>query len=78
MANNDDDDRFGERERDTANLRLRSLPAAQRTLLGVFAFVPYAWRGPLAITLVIAGTVLALRFAPSLFSWVATWGSKQP
>lgn len=72
-------DGFSERERITANLRFRSLPAAQRTLLGAFAFVPYPWRGPLAIVVVIAATVLALRFAPSLGAWfVKMVGGQQP
>lgn len=72
MAGDDDDerDRFTEQERITANLRFRSLPAAQRTLLGLFAFVPPAWRGPLALVVVAILGALTARAVPALVDWL--------
>ena len=68
--NEDDEDRFSEQERITANLRLRSLPAAQRTLLGLLALIPPKWRGPLALLVVAVFGALAGRAVPSLVDWL--------
>ncbi len=63
-------DGFTREERITANLRFRSLPAAQRTLLGLFAFVPPKWRGPLALLVVAVLGFLAAHAVPALVDWV--------
>lgn len=61
---------FSEQERITANLRFRSLPAAQRTLLGLFAIVPPTWRGPLALLVVAVLGALTARAVPALVEWL--------
>jgi hypothetical protein len=66
----DNNSDFPPEERITANLRFRSLPAAQRTLLGLFAFVPAKWRGPLALVVVAVLGALAARAVPALVDWV--------
>ena len=65
----DDDDRFTEDERTTANaLRLQSISPTGRTLLGFFAFIPPKWRGPVAIIALLIFGYLALKL-PSLVDW---------
>lgn len=66
----DDDEHFSESERITANLRFRSLPAAQRTLLGLFAFLPPKWRGPVALVVIVALALLAARGVPAVVDWL--------
>jgi ferric-dicitrate binding protein FerR (iron transport regulator) len=65
---------FEERERITANLRFRSLPAAQRTLLGLVALVPPRQRGLLlGLLLFVLGVLAALAarsWGPSLVDLV--------
>ena len=66
------EDQFTEDERITANLRLRSLPATNRTVLGLFAIIPPKWRGPVAIfaIIVIAPIVAFLLYKiPTLVNW---------
>lgn len=66
----DDDDRFTDEERITANLRLRSVSPAGRTLLGFFAFIPPAWRGPVAIVAIVLITYVIVRGGPAAFQWL--------
>lgn len=70
--NEPDSDRegFTEHERITANLRLRSVSPASRTLLGLFAFIPPAWRGPVAIVALLLISYLAIHFGPGAFKWI--------
>lgn len=61
---------FEERERITANLRFRSLPAAQRTLLGLVALVPPRQRGLLVgLAVFVLGALVALA-GPALVDWL--------
>lgn len=67
---NEDEDRFSEDERITANLRLRSVSPTGRTLLGFFAFIPPAWRGPVAIIFgAIGGFLLSKVPVGSIIAW---------
>lgn len=68
---NDDSGQFSEEERITANLRLRSIPAANRTVIGLFVFIPPPWRGPVAIVvLILIGFLLFKVSIPGLIAWV--------
>jgi hypothetical protein len=67
--NGDRGDKFTEEERITANLRLRSVSPTSRTLLGLFAFVPPPWRGPLALVVVLVLALLAYKL-PAFVSWL--------
>jgi hypothetical protein len=67
---NDDSDRFGEDERITANLRLRSVSPTGRTLLGFFAMIPAAWRGVVAIFFGALIGYLVFRIGPELIKWI--------
>lgn len=67
---NKDDDLFSEEERTTANLRLRSVSPGQRTFLGFFAFIPRAWRGPVAIVLVLTFAYVLLKAGPHVIEWL--------
>lgn len=70
MDEKPNDDDFTDEERTTANLRLRSVSPGQRTFLGFFAFIPRAWRGPVAIVLVLTVAFIILKAGPSLFQWL--------
>lgn len=73
-----DGPRFEKEERVTANLRLRSISPRGRFLLGVLAFIPRAWRGPVAIvTLGLLG-YLAIKAGPLLLHWIADYGTRTP
>jgi hypothetical protein len=69
---------FEERERITANLRFRSLPAAQRSVLGLFAMVPPKWRGPIALFVVAVLGALSARAVPALVEWLRAPTVKHP
>lgn len=70
MAVGKDDDDFTDEERTTANLRLQSVSPAGRTLLGFFAFIPPAWRGPVAIVALCLIAYLILKGGPPAISWL--------
>lgn len=74
----DPSQRFAEEERITQNLRFRSLPATQRTLLGLFALVPYRWRGPLALVIAAIIGALAARAVPALVDYVKAHSEVKP
>ncbi len=69
MSEDEKDPKFTEEERITANLRLRSVSPTSRTLLGLFAFVPPPWRGPLALVVVIVLALLTYKL-PSFVNWI--------
>jgi hypothetical protein len=50
-SDHDEQDQFSQDERITANLRLRSISPGGRFFLGMFAFVPPVWRGPIVLAL---------------------------
>lgn len=68
----EDDDRFADEERITKNLRLgsNSVPAANRTLLGILAFLPPGWRGPvICLGMVIVGYLIGSN-TPNIINWL--------
>jgi hypothetical protein len=73
MGSEDDDkERFSEEERTTANLRLQSISPAGRTILGVIAFLPRNWRGPvLLFAMAILGFLVATK-GPALIHWIGS------
>ena len=62
-------DGFSDEEVITKNLRFRSLPAAQRTILGLFVFIPPKWRGPVAIVAILVIAILLYKL-PGFVSWL--------
>lgn len=78
MSASEPPDGFSEQERITANLRFRSLPATQRTLLGLFAIVPRPWRGPVALAAMVLLALLALKALPALVTWLLKMREVKP
>lgn len=62
--------RFTSEERITANLRLRSIAPAYRAFLGMLAFIPAGWRGPLACLIFAILGFLAAQVTPQLVEWI--------
>ncbi len=73
LAKDDDySNRFTDEERITQNLRLRSIAPVYRAFIGIIAFLPPAWRGPMACLVFAIIGFLAARMAPQLASWIAS------
>lgn len=70
MPDDKDDEGFSDEERITANLRLRSVSPAGRTMLGFFIFIPPPWRGPVIIVAISLLTYLLVKAGPAAIQWV--------
>lgn len=62
--------RFTETERITANLRLRSIAPVYRAFIGVLAFIPPNWRGPVFCFVFAILGFLAAKAGPQLIEWI--------
>jgi|SRR6478752_4933476 len=62
--------RFTSEERITSSLRLRSIAPVYRAFIGFIAFIPSAWRGPIAALLFVILGFLASQVTPQIVEWM--------